>query len=347
MDKQTVCWLVGRKRKRYAARRGVRLEQSCEAWSATARRQTVATRRVSKPGAWCTMAATEDAFGKHDTVCIAREDGCACRSMESTKGLRPMEVDIGSRSKQARFSLERKAVQIHEIQKESEKLLMNILPGPIALRLMKNPKANIADSYEEVTLLFCDIPNFKDYVKEVKDGKVSVQMLNKIICLLDESCELFGIEKIKTIGVVYMAMSGGLPSNRSGHHTIRMILFALNIINLINSLNADGHTDFQVQIGINVGPVVTGVIGTQKFSYDVWGDTVNVASRMESNGVLGRIQVTEQVIHILDHEVGDLNGLIQYEQRGKIPIKGKGEMMTYLLKNPDPSLEVPIPKNVE
>jgi len=100
MDKQTVCWLVGRKRKRHAARRGAYLEQSCEAWSATARRRTVAMRRVSKPGAWCTMAATEDAFGKYDTVCTAREDGCACRSMESTKGLRPMEVDIGSRSKQ-------------------------------------------------------------------------------------------------------------------------------------------------------------------------------------------------------------------------------------------------------
>lgn len=264
-------------------------------------------------------------------------------------------IDWGSRwSFLTRITLEKKALQVHEIQKESERLLYNILPVPIALRLMEDPTANIADSYDEVTLLFCDIPNFRECIHlQQHDGFESVHLLNTIICKIDASCELFGIEKIKTIGVVYMAMAGGLPSHRAGHHCRRMLLFALNLQRLMRDLNEELGTNFQIQIGVNVGPVVTGVIGTQKFSYDVWGDAVNVASRMESNGVRNRIQVTDKVVKVIDRaekeaakkgrESSAATSLFRFEKRGPIPIKGKGDMITYLLVDLHASQPIPMP----
>ncbi|MEA5577676.1 adenylate/guanylate cyclase domain-containing protein [Anabaena sp. UHCC 0451] len=205
-------------------------------------------------------------------------------------------------------------------QKQSEKLILNILPQVIADQLKQQP-TTIADSFLEVTVLFADIVGFTELSSHTSPPQL-VELLNEIFCLFDELAELHGIEKIKTIGDAYMAVAG-LPSHRSDH-AIAIANMALDMQQAVNQFNQEQNQSFRIRIGISTGPVVAGVIGLKKFAYDLWGDTVNTASRMESHGIPDFIQVCEASYDLLKEDY-----LLQ--KRGLIQVKGKGEMITYLL----------------
>lgn len=205
-------------------------------------------------------------------------------------------------------------------QQKSEKLLLNILPQVIAEQLKQQP-TTIADIFLEVTVLFADIVGFTELSSYTSPPQL-VELLNEIFCLFDELAELHGVEKIKTIGDAYMAVAG-LPNHRSDH-AIAIANMALDMQQAVAKFNEEQNQSFRIRIGISTGPVVAGVIGLKKFAYDLWGDTVNTASRMESHGIPGCIQVCEASYHLLKEQYSLKN-------RGLIKVKGKGEMMTYFL----------------
>ncbi|MFC6673288.1 adenylate/guanylate cyclase domain-containing protein [Marinobacterium aestuariivivens] len=206
-------------------------------------------------------------------------------------------------------------------QEKSERLLLNILPQPIAERL-KQGESNIADSFAEVTILFADIVNFTPMSAGLPAHEL-VGRLNEIFSEFDRLGEVRGLEKIKTIGDAYM-VGAGLPVVRPDHAQV-VAEFALDMLDAIDAFNRRHQSDLKMRIGINSGPVVAGVIGTHKFIYDIWGDAVNTAARMESHGIGGCIQVTESTYQHLKHQY-------VFEDRGLVKIKGKGQMHTYMLK---------------
>ncbi|MEG5060117.1 adenylate/guanylate cyclase domain-containing protein [Microcoleus sp. A2-C5] len=205
-------------------------------------------------------------------------------------------------------------------QEKSEKLLLNILPQAIAERL-KAEESTIADSFAEVSVLFADIVGFTELSARMSPTEL-VKRLNVIFSHFDQLAEKYGVEKIKTIGDAYMVV-GGLPTPRN-NHAEAIAQMALGMQAKIAKLSAETGEKLAIRIGINSGPVVAGVIGVSKFTYDLWGDTVNVASRMEGTGFAGRIQVTDVTYELLKDQY-------LFEKRGMIPIKGKGDMMTYWL----------------
>jgi class 3 adenylate cyclase len=215
--------------------------------------------------------------------------------------------------------------QTEEIQRkneENERLLLNILPGPIADRLNQGEET-IADNFPEVTLLFADIVGFTALSSSLSPYDL-VTMLNHLFTAFDDSAHRLGIEKIKTIGDCYMAVAG--LTVELDDPAVAMVEMALEMHRAIDQFNAQHGTSFQIRIGINCGPVVAGVIGKSKFIYDLWGDTVNLASRMESHGVAGQVHVSEAVYK-------RVKGRFRVEPRGDIVIKGKGPMPTYLICN--------------
>jgi guanylate cyclase len=216
--------------------------------------------------------------------------------------------------------LEKKHLQLQAEQEKSERLLLNILPAPIAARL-KHSDAAIADGFSDVTVLFADIVGFTGFSAQIPPAQLVV-FLNEIFSLLDGLAERHGIEKIKTIGDAYMA-AAGLPSPRPDHAEA-IAEMALEMRDGIAALAGPDGVPLQMRIGINTGPVVAGVIGRRKFIYDLWGDAVNLASRMESHGVAGRIHVSEQTYQRLKDRY-------LFEPRGTVNIKGKGELHTWLL----------------
>ncbi|NES94031.1 MAG: adenylate/guanylate cyclase domain-containing protein, partial [Desertifilum sp. SIO1I2] len=203
---------------------------------------------------------------------------------------------------------------------QTEALLLNVLPASIAEEL-KFDLRTIADNFEEVTILFADLVNFTQLSSQLKALEL-VSLLNEIFSAFDCLTEQHGLEKIKTIGDAYLVV-GGLPLIRADH-AIAIANMALDMQAVLQAFNQTNQTHLNLRIGINTGPVVAGVIGTKKFSYDIWGDAVNLASRMESSGVPGSIQVSESTYQRLKH-------LYNFEPRGLIPMKGKGEMPAYLL----------------
>lgn len=211
--------------------------------------------------------------------------------------------------------------QLEAEQKKSEKLLLNVLPQPIAERL-KDQAGIIADSFEEVTVLFADIAGFTQLSASISPT-VLVELLNEIFSQFDGLAVINGLEKIKTIGDAYMVV-GGLPEPNV-NHAEAIANMALDMQDVIQRFNQKHNSSLNMRIGLNSGPVVAGVIGTKKFIYDLWGDTVNIASRMESHGIIGEIQMTEDTYLLLKDRY-------LWEKRGVIPVKGKGEMSTYLLK---------------
>jgi adenylate cyclase len=212
---------------------------------------------------------------------------------------------------------------IREIQLErekSERLLLNVLPAPIAARL-KQTTGIIADSFNDVSVMFIDIVQFTTLASQMP-ATALVSLLNDMFSSIDVLVDRYRLEKVKTSGDAYMVV-GGLPVPRENHlETIADM--ALDVIASTTQFSRPDGAPFQLRIGIHTGPVVAGVIGTKKFIYDLWGDTVNIASRMESHGLPGAIQVTEAVHDRLDP-------YYEFEPRGEIAIKGKGTMMTYLL----------------
>lgn len=223
---------------------------------------------------------------------------------------------------------ERKQVEValRAEQEKSERLLLNVLPAMIAEKL-KVEQGAIASRFEEATILFADIVDFTGLSAHVPPTQL-VCLLNDIFSAFDGIAERYGLEKIKTIGDAYMAV-GGLPTPRPDHAEAVMAM-ALDMLQVIQQFQYEGSHSFHLRIGINSGPVVAGVIGIKKFSYDLWGDAVNIASRMESHGVVDRIQVSEATYL-------KLQGRYQFEDRGLIAIKGRGEMHTYLVIPPNVS----------
>jgi adenylate cyclase len=212
-------------------------------------------------------------------------------------------------------------------RRKTERLLLNILPQQIAERLKKGPTI-IANNFSEATVLFADIVNFTPFSVEVSPSQL-ISMLNQIFSAFDKLVEQYELEKIKTIGDAYMAV-GGIPKQRPDHPAAIAEL-ALAMQRTIAEFKKDNGEAFRLRIGINTGPVVAGVIGTKKFSYDLWGDTVNIASRMESEGLAGKIQVTQATYERLKKR-------FLLESRGMVYIKGRGDMMTYWLTGKKPSV---------
>lgn len=205
--------------------------------------------------------------------------------------------------------------------KESELLLLNILPETIADRL-KGGEKTIADEFSQASILFTDIVGFTSMTYQIGAAKV-VTILNDLFEKFDELTEKYGVEKVKTIGDSYMVVSGvPVPSS---DHAIRLANFALAAKEKIAEFNKENKLHLEMRMGMTFGTVIAGVIGHKKFIYDVWGDVVNIASRMESTSLPGEIQVTEKMAFMLNDDF-DLVG------RDEIQVKGMGEMKTYFLK---------------
>jgi guanylate cyclase len=205
------------------------------------------------------------------------------------------------------------ALQIE--QAKAENLLLNILPRSIAEKL-KTSTQTIADQFSSASILFADVVDFTPLSEGLPPGEV-VGILDHLFSHFDTLAERYGLEKIKTIGDCYM-VAAGVPSPRADHARA-LALMALDMIEATRSGNDVGHLGLELRIGINSGPVVAGVIGRKRFLYDLWGDAVNTASRMESQGTPGRIQITRATFELLADE-------FECEPRGTIKIKGKGEM---------------------
>jgi class 3 adenylate cyclase/CheY-like chemotaxis protein len=211
--------------------------------------------------------------------------------------------------------------EIERERKKAEDLLLNILPDTIAQRL-KRGESPIADIFMDVTVMFADIVGFTHLTERIAPEKM-VSILNKVFSAFDNMAHHYGLEKIKTIGDAYMVV-GGLPTPRPDHAQA-VAEMALEMQQLANLFSMDDGTGLTLRIGINTGPAVAAVIGNKKFSYDLWGDTVNTASRMESHGIPGRIQLTEATYQHLNQDY-------VLEKRGAIEVKGKGKLVTYFLE---------------
>lgn len=202
----------------------------------------------------------------------------------------------------------------------SESLLLNVLPRRIAERLKNEPDVTIADRFESATVLFCDIVGFTELSARLSPDEI-VRRLDGVFTRFDAIADQLGLEKIKTIGDAYM-VAGGVPGRRDDHADA-VCDMALRMRESLTAMDLDEPV--RVRIGIHTGPVVAGVIGKKKFIYDVWGDTVNTASRMESHGMAGEIQVSEATYEATKER-------FDYDARGEVAVKGKGDMRTWLLR---------------
>jgi adenylate cyclase len=266
------------------------------------------------------MEAENAVSGFESMVC--RKDGRRIWVSENVRAVRDAKGELiyyeGTVSDITERKLAQEALKVQ--QEQSEKLLLNILPKPIAERL-KAEQSTIADSFAEVSVLFADIVGFTELSARMSPTEL-VKRLNVIFSHFDQLAEKYGVEKIKTIGDAYMVV-GGLPMPRDDHAEA-IAQMALGMQAKIAKLCADTGEKLAIRVGINSGPVVAGVIGVSKFTYDLWGDTVNVAARMEATGFAGRIQVTDVTYELLKDKY-------LLERRGVIQVKGKGNMMTYWL----------------
>lgn len=211
-----------------------------------------------------------------------------------------------------------RTAELEHERERSERLLNNMLPKEIATR-MKDGET-IADAHE-ATVLFADIKGFTTLAKDRSASEI-VEILDRIFRRFDIVAEKHGLEKIKTIGDCYMA-AAGLPIPKVDH-VDRAVLMGLDIVTEMSEMREDFDVEIDVRIGIHTGPLVAGVIGTKKYSYDIWGDTVNVASRMESHGIPGKVQVSDDVRKVLGERY-------KIEERGSIEIKNRGTMKTWLV----------------
>jgi class 3 adenylate cyclase len=223
-------------------------------------------------------------------------------------------------SKRLRDQEQALLLQIQAERARADGLLRNILPQPIAERL-KQRRQPIAEYFDDVTVLFADLVNFTALAERLPPGEL-VGLLDEIFSIFDGLAERYGMEKIKTIGDAYMA-AGGLPRPSLGHAEAAADM-ALAMQQAIAEFGARRGESYQLRIGISTGPAVAGVIGRKKFSYDLWGDTVNIASRMEALGQANRIHVSQATYRRLRKRY-------RFDERGVVYVKGKGEMEAYFL----------------
>ncbi|XP_031695572.1 adenylate cyclase type 5-like [Anarrhichthys ocellatus] len=226
---------------------------------------------------------------------------------------------------------------MEELQAYNRRLLHNILPKDVAAHFLQRERRNdelYYQSCECVAVMFASISNFSEFYVELEannEGVECLRLLNEIIADFDEIIsedQFRQLEKIKTIGSTYMAASGLNDStyDKVGRSHIRALAdYAMRMMDQMKYINEHSFNNFKMKIGLNIGPVVAGVIGARKPQYDIWGNTVNVASRMDSTGVPERIQVTADMYQVLS----SYNYTLEY--RGLVTVKGKGEMMTYFL----------------
>lgn len=217
--------------------------------------------------------------------------------------------------------LREKSAVIDAKNRENEELLLNVLPAPIANRL-RGGEQRIADGFAEVTVAFSDLVGFTALSSEMPPADV-VTLLNGLFTRFDQAASELGIEKIKTVGDAYMAVSG-LPVPVEDHAE-RMVRMAIRMVHITREHAMEHGVTMKLRVGINTGPVVAGVIGKSKYIYDLWGDTVNLASRMESGGIPDSIQVTRPVYEKLKNQ-------FVFEARGEIEVKGKGYVEAWLLR---------------
>ncbi len=211
---------------------------------------------------------------------------------------------------------------VEAANRENERLLLNILPLSIADRL-RHGEVVIADRFDEMTVLFADCVGFTQMSSHLSPTEL-VALLNDVFSLFDRLVDRFELEKIKTIGDAYMVVGGLTPGRERGDHAARMADLALSMLAEVEAYRLRTGSPLQIRVGAHLGPTVAGVIGLKKFIYDVWGDAVNTASRMESQGEAGRIQVSTPMFERLSDE-------FVFEARGMVEIKGKGPMATYFL----------------
>ena len=255
---------------------------------------------------------------------VYRQDGSTIWIAENARAVSDCEGKLLYYEGTVSDITERKLIQeaLKFEQKQMEELLFSIFPEPIAKRLKKGEHL-IAERFEEVSVLFADLVGFTEFSVRKKPEEI-VSILNIIFSKFDQLAKTYGLEKIKTIGDSYMVV-GGLPFFRPDHaQSIAQMALAMQAE--MGKINYQIGEAFKLRIGINTGPVVAGVIGLHKFNYDLWGDTVNTASRMESNGIPGEIQVTATTYAKLKEQYF-------FQERGRVRIKGKGEMITYLLQS--------------
>jgi guanylate cyclase len=233
----------------------------------------------------------------------------------------------------ASFALQRNAAlaALRAEQAKSEALLMNVLPSSIAERL-KGATESIADHFEAASIVFADVVDFTPLAGRLAPTEV-VGILDQLFSQFDTLVERHGLEKIKTIGDCYMA-AAGVPDPRPDHAR-KAALLALEMRDSFAESPIARRLDLELRIGINSGPVVAGVIGTKRFLYDLWGDAVNIASRMESNSTPGEIQITRATYELLKDE-------FVCSPRGTIPVKGKGLMETWYLVGSRPEISLTV-----
>jgi adenylate cyclase len=212
---------------------------------------------------------------------------------------------------------------LRQEQEKAEDLLLNILPRSIADQLKADTQP-IADHFASASILFADVADFTPWSERLPPAEV-VGYLDHLFSHFDELAERYGVEKIKTIGDCYM-VAAGVPTPRSDH-AHALALMALDMVEAMREHEVFGHLGLELRAGINSGPVVAGVIGKKRFLYDLWGDAVNTASRMESHGTPGRIQITRATYDLLADE-------FECEPRGTIAVKGKGEIEAWYLIRP-------------
>jgi class 3 adenylate cyclase len=229
--------------------------------------------------------------------------------------------------------VEQRTKELQEEKATSERLLLNVLPQPIADRLKSGAEV-IVDRFEAVTVLFADLVGFTK-LSSTTSPETLVTMLDELFSVFDRLAETHGLEKIKTIGDAYMVVAG-IPQPVA-NHALAIAHMAMDMLAAIDAYSKKHAMDLSIRIGVHTGPVVAGVIGKKKFIYDLWGDTVNTASRMESHGVPGRVHISAVTADLV-------RSTFELEARGPVDIKGKGIMETFLIvaaKPPRERLSVP------
>ncbi len=233
-------------------------------------------------------------------------------------------IRVEEENKKLEDTVKERTKELQEEKNRSEELLLNILPKEIAKRLSMDKNATIADKIGNASVLFADIVGFTKLTSHL-DADAIVGVLNSLYSRIDERAQREGIEKIKTIGDSYMAASGLFGNEPAEKNALSLIKFARGMLQDIEDFNASSDVKLFMRIGINSGSLIAGVIGKTKFIYDIWGDTVNVASRMESSGETSKIHVSELTMNLTKDS-------IDYSEPVEMEIKGKGVMKTYFLR---------------